>query len=46
MKRFLVTAWLLVVTLGLGGCGYNTLQSSDEQVKAAWSEVVNQYQRR
>jgi len=37
---------LLVVTLGLGGCGYNTLQSSDEQVKAAWSEVVNQYQRR
>src|SRR5678815_3517343 len=46
MKRFLVTAWLLVVTLGLGGCGYNTLQSSDEQVKAAWAEVVNQYQRR
>ena len=46
MKRILVTAWLLVVTLGLGGCGYNTLQSSDEQVKAAWSEVVNQYQRR
>jgi LemA protein len=30
----------------LGGCGYNQLQSSDEQVKAAWSEVVNQYQRR
>jgi LemA protein len=46
MKRFLVTAWLLVVTLGLGGCGYNTLQTSDEQVKASWSEVVNQYQRR
>src|SRR6187399_1569836 len=46
MKRFLVTAWLLVVTLGLGGCGYNQLQSGDEQVKAAWSEVVNQYQRR
>ncbi len=32
--------------LALGGCGYNTLQSSDEQVKAAWSEVINQYQRR
>src|SRR6187399_3390854 len=46
MKRFLVTAWLLVVTLGLGGCGYNTLQTTDEQVKASWSEVVNQYQRR
>jgi LemA protein len=30
----------------LSGCGYNTLQSSDEQVKAAWSEVINQYQRR
>jgi LemA protein len=30
----------------LSGCGYNTLQSQDQQVKAAWSEVVNQYQRR
>jgi len=30
----------------LSGCGYNTLQSTDEQVKAAWSEVFNQYQRR
>lgn len=28
------------------GCGYNTLQQQDEQVKAAWSEVLNQYQRR
>jgi LemA protein len=28
------------------GCGYNTLQSQDEQVKSAWSEVLNQYQRR
>lgn len=46
MKRLLVTALLLVATLGLGGCGYNTLQSSDEQVKASWSEVINQYQRR
>jgi LemA protein len=46
MKRFFATALLLVLALGLGGCGYNTLQSSDEQVKAAWSEVVNQYQRR
>src|SRR3954453_22468458 len=46
MKRFLVTAWLLALTLGLSGCGYNTLQSSDEQIKATWAEVVNQYQRR
>jgi LemA protein len=30
----------------LSGCGYNTLQQQDEQVKSAWSEVVNQYQRR
>ena len=30
----------------LSGCGYNTLQTQDEGVKAAWSEVVNQYQRR
>jgi LemA protein len=30
----------------LSGCGYNTLQSLDEQVKASWSEVLNQYQRR
>jgi LemA protein len=39
---------LLTVLLAalLSGCGYNTLQSSDEQVKAAWSEVLNQYQRR
>ena len=32
--------------LCLSGCGYNTLQQQDEGVKAAWSEVVNQYQRR
>jgi LemA protein len=36
-------AW---VTLGLSGCGYNTFQSTDEQIKASWSEVLNQYQRR
>ncbi len=41
--------WIVVMaalTLGLSGCGYNTLQSGDEQVQAAWSEVLNQYQRR
>jgi len=42
MKRLLAALLLL----SLSGCGYNTLQSQDEQVKAAWSEVVNQYQRR
>ncbi len=39
-------AFLALVVLGLPACGYNTLQRQDEGVKAAWSEVVNQYQRR
>src|SRR6266481_3376844 len=30
----------------LSGCGYNAMQTQDEQIKAAWAEVVNQYQRR
>ncbi len=40
--------WLLAIAaaLSLGGCGYNDFQRLDEQVKAAWSEVLNQYQRR
>lgn len=37
---------LLALTPALSGCGYNTIQSKDEAVKAGWSEVVNQYQRR
>ncbi|SFP40127.1 LemA protein [Geopseudomonas sagittaria] len=37
---------LIVLLLSLSGCGYNDLQSSDEQTKASWSEVLNQYQRR
>jgi LemA protein len=37
---------LVVLAFTLGGCGYNTFQSQDEQIKASWSEVVNQYQRR
>lgn len=45
MKSRLVMVVVTLVTL-LGGCGYNTLQSQDEGVKAAWSEVINQYQRR
>ena len=36
----------LFAALVLSGCGYNTFQQLDEQVKAAWSEVLNQYQRR
>ena len=34
------------LALSLSGCGYNSFQTGDEQVKASWSEVVNQYQRR
>ena len=43
-----VRVWLAVMAMTgfLTGCGYNTIQSQDEEVKAAWSEVVNQYQRR
>jgi LemA protein len=36
----------MVLAVLLSGCGYNTLQAQDEQVKSAWSEVINQYQRR
>jgi LemA protein len=39
-------ALVLVITLGVSGCGYNRIQGADEQVKAAWGEVANQYQRR
>jgi len=44
--RWLAALAAAIVCLGLGGCGYNNLQRQDENVKAAWSEVVNQYQRR
>jgi LemA protein len=37
---------LLVMVGLLGGCGYNTLQTTDEQITASWAEVLNQYQRR
>ena len=43
MKRVLL---ILATALALTGCGYNDFQRLDEQSKAAWSEVLNQYQRR
>src|SRR3954454_3173567 len=46
MKRLLTLLLMLGMAMGLAGCGYNNIQSLDEQTKAAWSEVVNQYQRR
>ena len=47
-RRISILATLVIVILfaGLSGCGYNDLQGLDEDTKAAWSEVVNQYQRR
>jgi LemA protein len=42
----LAVAFVALAGLMLSGCGYNTIQQSDEQSKAAWSEVLNQYQRR
>ena len=44
--RKLFTLLFLIATLSLSGCGYNTFQSTDEQITASWSEVLNQYQRR
>jgi LemA protein len=44
--RKLWVALTVLLTLSLSGCGYNTLQTADEQITASWSEVVNQYQRR
>ncbi len=46
MLRKLVLLFAATATLTLAGCGYNDLQRQDEGVKAGWSEVINQYQRR
>ncbi len=46
MRRILQVLGALALAIGLTGCGYNEIQSADEATKSAWSEVVNQYQRR
>ncbi len=46
MRYKLIAVVLLAMTTLLSGCGYNALQSTDEQIKANWAEVLNQYQRR
>jgi LemA protein len=46
MLRKLAALLAVFATLALAGCGYNDLQRQDEGIKAAWSEVLNQYQRR
>jgi LemA protein len=43
MKRWFS---VFICSLALSGCGYNDFQRFDEQIKASWSEVLNQYQRR
>ncbi len=46
LRRSMRGVFLLAAILTLTGCGYNDLQGLDEDTKAAWSEVINQYQRR
>jgi LemA protein len=46
MRKYITALVILFLGTQLAGCGYNKLQEQDEGVKAAWSEVVNQYQRR
>lgn len=46
MRKLMLLLVSLFMAVSLSGCGYNTLQSQDEQIKAGWSEVLNQYQRR
>lgn len=44
--KFLTLLTALLSSLILSGCGYNAMQAQDEQIKAGWAEVLNQYQRR
>ncbi len=46
MKNLGLRFLAILLVLNLTGCGYNTFQSLDEESKAGWSEVLNQYQRR
>ncbi len=46
LRRLSLAVLALIATLALGGCGYNQFQKLDEEVKAGWAEVLNQYQRR
>ena len=46
LRRLWLAVLALTATLALSGCGYNQFQKLDEEVKASWSEVLNQYQRR
>ena len=46
MKRIFLVLAAIVSALSLSGCGYNDMAQGDQSIKAAWSEVLNQYQRR
>ncbi|NOS96275.1 MAG: LemA family protein [Methylotenera sp.] len=46
MQKIFLKLLAVLLVLNLTGCGYNTFQSLDEEAKASWSEVLNQYQRR
>lgn len=46
MRRVLHALGALTLAIVLSGCGYNQIQAADEATKSAWSEVINQYQRR
>ncbi len=46
MRNWMMKWVPLLLVLALSGCGYNTFQTLDEETKASWSEVLNQYQRR
>lgn len=46
MKHLILKIFAVLLVLNLTGCGYNKFQTLDEETKASWSEVLNQYQRR
>jgi len=46
MRRIIGIVVAIVLASGLSGCGYNQIQAADEATRSAWSEVINQYQRR
>ncbi|WP_313460372.1 LemA family protein [Stenotrophomonas sp.] len=46
MQSFTRMMFLATLAVLLSGCGYNSIQQKDEQVKAGWAEVLNQYKRR
>ena len=46
MKRIFLALTAVLTAFSLSGCGYNDMAQGDQSIKAAWSEVLNQYQRR